>query len=141
MWAIFRTFRALTEANEKLSMSTLALHRSVLEVAEAQRESGPSEARLDELERRQAMWQVEMEALVAKAEGTLQAALNAESRTRTMKKHYEKLADPLDIEGEEVDETVPGLDAARSEAERLQALRLDVAPADKKNALKRYKFS
>jgi len=140
MWAIFRTFRAPSEAYTRLTDATEALSGAIGELAEAQARSEPATARLDAIERGQAMWQVEMEALVAKAEGTLQAALNAESRTRTMKKHYEKLADPLDIEGEEVNEAVPGLDAARSEAERVQALRLDVAPVDKKNALKRYKF-
>ena len=141
MWAIFRTFSALSEANERLADSTRALARDVGILADAQRENGPAEARLDAMERGQAMWQVEMEALVAKAEGTLQAALNAENRTRTMKKHYEKLADPLSPEGEEVPATVPDGDALRGEEERLQALRLDVAPIDKKNALKRYKFS
>lgn len=140
MWAIFRTFRALTEANSKLASSTEALFRSVVELTDAQRSNAPASSRLDALEHSQAMWQVEMEALVAKAEGTLQAALNAESRTRTMKKHYEKLADPLGLEGEEVTEAVPSRDALGSEEERLQALRLDVAPVDKKNALKRYKF-
>lgn len=138
---MFRTFRALTESHEKLTASLQELVHGVGLLAVAQSESDPSEARLEALEHSQAMWQVEMEALVAKAEGTLQAALNAESRTRTMKKHYEKLADPFDIEGAEVPETVPAGDAPGSQEERLQAMRLDVAPVDKKNTLRKYKFS
>jgi len=105
-----------------------------------QREAGPSEERLDEIERSRAMWEAEMEALVAQAKGTYQAANNAESRTRTMAKHYEKLSDPLDLEGEEVETPISERYAPRGEEEGLQPMRVAVAPDHKQNAL-RFKFS
>ena len=136
---IFQPFRALIDAIDKHTRSLEAQYRILAVILEAQREKGPAEARLEEIERNQAMWEVNMQALVAKAEGTYQAANNAEARTRSMKKHYEKLADPFDIESPEGEEAVRQDDAARGEAERLQALRLDVAPNHKATAL-RYKF-
>jgi len=88
----------------------------------------------------QAKWEAEMEALVMKAEGAQKAALNAESRSRTMMKHAEKLADPLGLEGEEVEEDVREGYAPGVEEEGMLPLRLDVAPTHKEIAL-RYKFS
>lgn len=95
--------------------------------------------RLCLLETEQKRWQAEVEALLLRAEGKLQAASNAEARARTMKKHAEKLTDPFDIEGEEGEEAVPEGYAPRSEEEWVQPLRVGVAPNHKANAL-RYKF-
>jgi len=86
-----------------------------------------------------AKWEAEMEAQVLKADSALKSALNAESRSRTMMKHAEKLADPLDLEGEEGEEAIRPDYAARSEEEGVQPVRLDVAPNHRENAL-RYKF-
>jgi len=87
-----------------------------------------------------ATWEAEMEALVMKADGALKGALNAESRSRTMLKHAEKLTDPLDLEGEEGEEAIRPDHAPRIEEEGVHDLRLVVAPNDKEKAL-RYKFS
>jgi len=45
--------------------------------------------RLDGLERKMGIWEADTEALLLKAGGKLQAANNAESRARTMKRNYE----------------------------------------------------
>jgi len=110
------------------------------EIIGVQRDGAPSEARLEELERRQSMWEVEMEALVATAKGKYDAANNSEVRTRTMKRHYEKLADPFSEEGEEVTEAVRARDALGGETARVLPLPVDVA-ADPKTQALRYKFS
>lgn len=68
-----------------------------------------------------------------KAEGKLRAANNAEARERANKRSYEHLLDPLDEIGlaPEAAGRHPdsGNDAPPSEAERVSALRLDVAPS------------
>jgi hypothetical protein len=136
---MFQPFRALVVAVERLTLCIEGVFRVLEVLAETQRKQGPAEARLEELERGRSMWEVEMEALVAKAEGTYKAVNNAEARTRSMKKHYEKLADPFDIESPEGEGPVRESDALPSEAERLHALRLDVAPNHRQKAL-RLKF-
>lgn len=136
---MFRVFRGLSEALRSLISSVNALNEVLQEVVSLQRETGPATDRLENLEKRQAMWQVEMEALVAEAKGKYVASMNAEARTRTMKKHYEKLADPFAEEGEEVDESVPSGDAPGGQEQGVLPLRLGVAPNHKAQAL-RYKF-
>jgi len=112
-----------------------ALTAAMYEIVGVQRDGAPSEARLDEIERRQSMWEVEMEALVAAAAGKYEAANNAEARTRTMKRHYAKLVDPFNEESEEVTEAVPPGDAPGGETEGVQPVRVDVATNHKANAL------
>jgi len=70
-------------------------------LAELHRQTGPAEARLEELERTRAHWEAEMEARILKADSTLKSAANAESRARSLKRSYEKLADPFDVDGED----------------------------------------
>jgi len=137
---MFGLFRAPSEAMTGLTRALLDFRPLFEEIANAQREKGPPTARLEELERRQAMWEVEMEALVATATGKYEAANNAESRTRTMKRHYEKLVDPFAEEGEEVAAALPASDAPGGEEEGVQPLRVDVA-ANHKAARLMYKFS
>jgi len=103
-------------------------------------DNGPAEARLEELERSRARWEAEIEALVMKAGGTLKAASNAESRSRTMIRHAEKLSDPFAEPGEEVQPPLFEGDAAPSEAEEMQPLRLAVAANSKEGRL-RAKFN
>ncbi len=117
-----------------------ALTAAMHEIVGVQRDGAPSEARLEELERRQSMWEVEMEALVATASGKYEAANNAEARTRTMKRHYAKHADPFDEESEEVPTALPPGDAPGGEKEAVYPLRVDVA-ANNKAARLMYKFS
>lgn len=104
------------------------------------RESGPADARLEDLERTRAHWEAEMEAILLKADSTLKSASNAESRSRTMLRHAEKLADPLDYEGEDVEGSLPQSDVQGSEEERLQPLPLGMALTPKEIAL-RAKFA
>ena len=142
---MFSPFRGLIEVIDHLisciRVSLIpaieAVARSINRVADAQEDAGPAAARLEAIEKRQALWEVEIEALVAMAKGKLEAASNAEARTRTMKRHYEKNFDPLDIPSEEVETTVGPGDAPGGEVEEVQPLRVDVAPNNKANALMR----
>jgi len=85
---MFKSIRALTDAIQTMNVAILA-------ALKAQEAKGPSEDRLADLEISRATWEAEMEGVLMKAEGKLKAANNAESRTRTMVKHYEKDADPF----------------------------------------------
>jgi len=108
-------------------------------IAEKQRELGPALDRLDALEISRHHFEAEIQGVLLKADGKLKAANNAEARERQLKKSYERFADPFPEEGDgspsEAQEGVQQLDAAISEGERLQALRLDVAPNHKAHAL------
>jgi len=137
---VLRTFRGLLETLQELASACQAISLSL--AAGLDREGGDDAMRqqLEGLLLTRATWEAEMQALMIKADSTLKSAANAESRTRTMVKHYEKLADPLNLEGEEIEEGVRPVYAERSEEERLQPMHLDVAPNHKQNAL-RLKFS
>ena len=138
--SVLREIRRLPGVVGELAMQLQGVAQALGQLIELQSQAGAADDRLDELERTRARWEAEMEALLLKADSTLKSASNAESRSRTMMKHAEKLADPLDIEGEEEPEAVPAGYAPGSEEERLQPMRLDVAPTHKENAL-RYKFT
>jgi len=101
-----------------------------------QDENGPSDERLEALERSRARWEAEMEAQLLKADSTLKSASNAESRSRTMLRHAEKHADPFAEEGEEVEAPVLGLDDPRIEEERLLPVPMDLASNNKAHALR-----
>jgi len=141
---MFQPFRTLSAAI--LELRTTLKNESdrqvtcLLELRRAITENGPATTRLEDIERRQAMWEVEMEALVATAKGKFEAANNAESRTRSMKKYYEKNVDPFGEESEEVPAALPTGDALGGETEGVPPLRVDVAANHKANALM-YKFS
>lgn len=97
--------------------------------------SGPSEARLEELERSRTLWEAKIEGLILRAENTLKSANNAESRARTMLRHYEKDADPFDEDGEEEPGAVPEGYAPVLAEEELQPVHVDLATAYKAHAL------
>ena len=100
---MFRAFRELSEGVRGMVAALEGLQRSQAEDLELRRSSGDVEDRLSALETSRAMWEAEVEAEFMKAESSRQAAANAESRTRTMKRAYERNADPfLDDEPEEV---------------------------------------
>lgn len=129
---VFRDFRRLVEAIRSLAFQ-------VEELASAQRQLGPAADRLEALELSRHQFEAEIAGVLLKAEGKYKAANNSEARERQLKKSYESRIDQLDPDGEEaeeVGEAVRHLDAARGEEERLQALRLDVAPDHKANALR-----
>jgi hypothetical protein len=85
-----------------------------------------------------------MEATVLKAQGKLQAANNAEARTRTMEKRYEGFFDEGGDGGEEA--FIPQRDQLGSRngetgiEEGVQQMRLGVAEDDTRSRLIRAKF-
>ncbi len=135
---VFRAFRRLLEALEHIAGHLQALHVAVGALIRVQDERGPAVERLELLELSRHQWEAMCEGLLQKAEGKLRAANNAEARERANKKSYEHLLDPLAEEG--VEPEAPGRnadrgdDVAHSEAERLSAMRLDVAPSPKQLA-------
>ena len=87
---MFKTFRGLTEALRGVIVALDRLQRTNAEELELRRVSGDMEQRLAELEGSRAIWEAEIQADWLKAEGSRQASMNAEARTRTMKKYIEK---------------------------------------------------
>jgi len=100
------------------------------------------EERLHALETSRAMWEAEVEAEFLKAESSRQAAANAESRTRTMKKAYERNADPFDEDEPEEQRPnrgiIPQPYVDNGEAEAVPAVHMGLE--DSKQALIRAKF-
>lgn len=114
---VFQEIRALREAAEKAAYTAGKLTGAVLTLVELHKLNGPSEARLEDLERTRAHWEAEMEAMVLKADSTHRSAQNAESRARTMQKNYEKHFDPFDPDSvEDEDERGRGTRAVNGES-------------------------
>ena len=111
-----------------MAKSLLAVTGALSQLIELQRETGPSDERLQELERTRAMWEAEMEALVLKADSTYKAASNAEARSRTMLRNAEKIADPFAEEGDEVEAAVHSGHDPRVEEEPMLAMPVGLAP-------------
>lgn len=93
-------------------------------------------ARLEALEISRATWEADVEALVLRAEGQKQAALNAESRSRTMKKSYEEFFDDGAPDSAPEREAVPAGDVDAGEAEGMQPLRVGLETRGKAFALR-----
>jgi len=127
-----KAFRRLLEAVERLSAA-------LRELAASQRDLGPALDRLEALEVSHGQWEAQVEATLMKAEGKLQAANNAEARTRTMKKSYERFIDPLDPDSQEEvpqdRDQLPLGDAYPGLPEEVQPLHMGVASDDKAPAL------
>lgn len=132
---MFRAFRRLIDAQEGIQAGQFQLSAAVSELAAAHVALAPATERLDALELSRHQFEALCEGLLLKAEGKLKAANNAEARERSLRKSYEHLIDPLAEEGERPEATRRNTDleddAAHSEAERVHALRLDVAPNNK----------
>ena len=132
---VLRPFSRLVSALQGTRNALRDVSVQLAVLSDVQKEFGPAAERLDVLERQHHQFEAMCEGLLLKAEGKLRSANNAEARTRADKKSYEHLIDPLDEIG--VDPEAPARDADRgndappSEAERLSALRLDVAPSPK----------
>ena len=140
---MFRPFSQLLVAIADLVTSIGNLGVQLKALREVQDAIGPASDRLDRLEREKHQFEAMCEGLLMKAEGKLRSANNAEARTRADKRSYEHLIDPLNEDGDESE--APGRypdsgnDVPPSEAERLSALRLDVALSPKQLA-QRAKF-
>jgi len=130
---VLRDFRRLVDALETVA-------GVLMEGVEIQRGQGPALARLEELELSKAKWEAEMEAVLLKSEGKLQAANNSEARERTMRKSYEKFIDPLDEEGDEGFSGVRPGNGERSEGEGVLPLPVDLAPVNRKAAAVNFKY-
>ncbi len=139
---VLRTFRRLLAGLEGLQTAVNSLGYEVSKLIQVQKEQGPSVERLEALELSRHQFEAMCEGLLQKAEGKLRAANNAEARERANKKSYEHLLDPLAEDGEQspAPDSHFGNDAPAGEAERLQALRLDVAPTNPKTLAQRAKF-
>ncbi len=112
--------------------------RVLKDLARLQREAGPALDRIGDLEISRHHFEAEMRGVLLNAEGKLRAANNSEARERQLKKSYEKLVDQFDPDGEEAapasGDAVLAHDVDASEAERVQALRLGLAPNNKAHA-------
>jgi len=139
---MFRAFRELSEGVRGMVAALEGVQRLKADELELRRASGDMEDRLSALETSRAMWEAEIEAEFMKAESSRQAAANAESRTRTMKRSYEKYADPFDDdEPEEVVTNrgiIPQQYADNGEEEGMSPVHMGVE--DPKQALMRAKF-
>ena len=130
---LLRDFRHGVDALERIAAGLNGAVR-------ASHENAPSTERLDEMERRQGMWEAEVEAALMKAEGKLKAAANSEARERTMKKSREDLFDGLDPDSEEVRGPVPAGHVEASETEGMHVMHVDVPPFNSKAHALRAKF-
>jgi len=138
--SVLSEIRRLPDVIQNLTAAVMRVVAKLDLLISLQEEQGTSEERLEELEVGRARWEAEMEAMLLKSDSTLKSASNAESRSRTMLRHAEKLSDTLDLEGEDVEETVSPVHAPRGEEEGLQPVHLDVALSPKEIAL-RHKFA
>ena len=132
--AILRDFRRIADSLERLAASVTA-------AASRQQSATALTERIEDLERERALWEADVEGLLAKAEGKLKAAANAEARERTMQRKSADGFDPFLAPGEEIEATVPESDAANGDPEKVLPLRLDVAPESPKAYATRMKFS
>lgn len=139
---MFKAFRAVSEAIRGVTVALDRLQRTQAEQLELQRDAGNMEERLGALESSRAIWEAEVQGEFLKAESSRQAAANAESRTRTMKRAYERNADPFDDDEQtQVPANrgvLPEFHAENGPAEGMQPVRMDVE--DPKQALMRAKF-
>ena len=134
--SVLSEIRSLPGVIEALALAVSKCAYRLETLIEVQAQNGPADARLEDLERTRARWEAEMEAMVLKADSTLKAAANAESRSRTMLRHAEKIADPFADEGDEVEAPVLRGDDPRVEEEPLLAMPVGLAPNNKAHALR-----
>ena len=132
---MFQTFRRLLAITSGIEEALASLNRSLDLLVQAQREQGPATERLETLELGRVQWEATCEGLLLKAEGKLRAANNSEARERQLRKSYEHLLDPLAQIGDDPETPARNPDgahdAAASEAEGVQPVRVAVAPSDK----------
>lgn len=130
---VLEDFRGIRQALERISVSLSAAARN-------HEEREPLLHRLNELERTRGLWEAQVEGLLAKAEGKLKAAANAEARERTMQKRYEADFDPFGPHGEEEGPAVPEDDAEVGYPEEVQPVHLGVEAESPRQLRLRYKF-
>lgn len=127
---LFHDFRRLSEGVQDL---VLVLG----DLLQVQRDAGPAVDRITALELSRHEFEAECGGVLLKADGKLKAANNAEQRERQLKRSYEAIVEELGEAGGPGPGASPVLpdDAEAGKAERVPALRLDVAPDPKAAAL------
>ena len=132
---MLRPFSRLISALQGVKAALRDVSAQLSRFVATQEAVGPATARLEALELSRHQFEALCEGLLQKAEGKLRAATNAEARERANKRSYEHLLDPLAEVGDEPETAAPHPgrddDVAFSEEQRLQSLRLDVAPNHK----------
>lgn len=138
---VLSEIRALPEHIKNLAEGVHSVAGSLSALIDLQSRNGPAEARIEELERGRAKWEAGIEAALMKADSTLKSASNAESRSRTMLRHAEKLADPFAEEGDDVEDGVPPVNASVRNGETVPPVHEDLGLLSSKQLALRMKFS
>lgn len=128
---VLQDFRRLVDA-------VVSLVKVLDALLDVHRDAGPAVDRLDALELSRHQFEAEMDGLVLKAEGKFKAANNAEARQRQLLKSYEKLADPLGLDVDEVEaagSAVLPVHVAAGENGGVPAVRLGLATNNKTAAV------
>jgi predicted nuclease with TOPRIM domain len=134
--SVLSEIRRLPGEIEGLTKQVSNVAENLHELVELQAQLGTSDERLDALERDRSRWEAEMDARLLRADSTLKSAANAESRSRTMLRHAEKLVDPFDDNSEEGEAPVRGFDDPRSEENQVFQVPVGLAPNNKAEALR-----
>jgi len=141
---MFGAFRDLTEVMRGVSSRLEGIRVLLIEDLRLRSEAGTSSDRLEALELSRVLWEAEVEGTLAKAEGKLKAAANADARARTMSKHAEGLFDEFDPDREgsiqEGRDDVPEPDADPGEGQGVLPLRVGLEATDGKTLARNYKF-
>jgi len=87
------------------------------------------------------MWEANIEGLLAKAEGKLKAAANAEARERTMQKRLADEFDPFNPDRPEVEAAVSEGDVEGGDEEEVQPVHMGMETISPKEYALRAKFS
>lgn len=132
--SILRDFRRIADSLERLAASVTA-------AASRQQTSTALTERIEDLERERGLWEAEVEGLLAKAEGKLKAAANAEARERTMQKRLADEFDPFARPGEELEAPLPEGDVETRHAEEVRPVYETLAGETPKQYALRAKFS
>jgi len=136
--SILSDFRRLPSAFHQLVQALVAIVEVLGELVRMERDAGSALERIGDLELSRHQFEAECAGKLLQADGKLKAAANAEQRERQLKRSYERQLDPLDQDSEQGSEAgaILPIHAEASEAERLSAMRLDVAPSDKALAVR-----
>ena len=137
---LIKEIRALPEQIQGLAYVLGGVSKLLATLVDQQKQGGDAGTRLDALELSRAGWEAEMDAVLLKAQSTLKSAANAESRSRTMMNHAEKLADPFTEEGDEIQEGVPPEHVPFGAEEGVLDVPVDVAPLNSKALAAKLKF-
>ena len=130
---VLKDFRRAADALERLAANLPAANRERNEVALLVE-------KIVDLERSRALWEADVEGMLAKAEGKLRAAANAEARERTMKEFHEEELDPFPQDSPEVEARIQDNDAEAGFAEQVLPLPMGLEAESKKAFRLRMKY-